>query len=136
MRNEVGGDSPVFSQKLRIAKHKSFLTANMLIIGAFSWENYLSKGRGAVLVPEEDFVYADVPQLKGLRFHYLTKDEKNPALEGILAEKELGWLDTYAPDEKVIVCVIRVGGGVSSYLIGGRRKVSEAYAHQKTVMSN
>src|ERR1039458_7702987 len=37
--------------------------------------HYQEEGRGAVLVPEEDFVHADIPQLKGLRFRYLALKE-------------------------------------------------------------
>lgn len=45
-------------------------------------------------------------------------------------------METYDPDEKVILCVIRDGGGISSYLIGGRMKNSEAFKRQKDAMSN
>ncbi|MCE9612920.1 MAG: hypothetical protein K8T26_01500 [Lentisphaerae bacterium] len=116
----------------RIARHKSFLQANWEIIAAFSWGNYLEKGRGAVLVPEEDFVHQPIPVLKGLRFHYLPMEghEASP-FKGILSDRELAWVKTYDPDEKVILCIIREGGGVSSYLIGGRSKPSEAWARQK-----
>ena len=125
------------TKEQRIVKHKSFMNANVLLIAAFSWEHYLTKGRGVVLVPEADFLYADTPQLKGIRFHYLAKTEReHPAFKDILAEKELAWMETYNPDEKVILCVIREGGGVSSYLIGGRMKNSEAYTRQKNAMSN
>jgi hypothetical protein len=121
----------------RIAKHKSFLNANGLRIAAFAWEHYLTKGRGAVLVPESEFLYEDIPQLKGIRFHYLAQTEREqPAFKDILAEKELAWMETYDPDEKVILCIIREGGGISSYLFGGRIKNSEAYTRQKTAMSN
>ncbi len=116
----------------RIARHKSFLQANWELIAAFSWGNYLEKGRGAVLVPEEDFVHDDVPVLKGLRFHYAPVAERDkPPFTGLLAEKELAWLESYDPDERVVLCVIRADVGVSSYFIGGRSKPSEAYARQK-----
>lgn len=125
------------TQEERIARHKSFLIANGELLSAFSWENYLAKGKGAVLVPEEDFMRADVPQLKGLRFHYLPLAEKDKEqFKSIFAEKELGWLATYNPDEKVILCILREGGGVSSYLFGGGRvKPSEAYMRKRAELS-
>jgi hypothetical protein len=109
----------------------------MQLIAAFSWENYLAKGRGVVLVPENDFLHASTPQLKGIRFNYLAQsDQDHPAFKGVLSEKELAWMGAYDPDEKVILCVLRVGGGISSYLIGGRSKNSEAYTRQKNSMNN
>ena len=125
------------TKEQRIAKHKSFLNANSLLIAAFSWEHYLAKGRGAVLVPEADFLYADTLQLKGIRFHYLAQTEReHSAFKNVISEKEMAWMETYDPDEKVILCVIRDGGGISSYLIGGRMKNSEAFKRQKDAMSN
>jgi hypothetical protein len=125
------------TKEQRIAKHKSFLNANGLLIAAFAWEHYLTKGRGAVLVPEADFLRADTPQLKGIRFHYLAETERaHPSFNDVLAEKELAWMESYDPDEKVIVCVLREGGGISSYLVGGRMKNSAAYERQKNAMCN
>jgi hypothetical protein len=85
-----------------------------------------------VLVPEEDFVREPSPQLKGIRFHYLplSAHDREP-FRGVLSGRELGWLASYDPDEKVVVCVIRDGGGVSSYFVGGRMKPSEAWARQQ-----
>ena len=92
----------------------------------------IAKGRGAVLVPEEDLLHVGLPQLKGVRFHYLPLTERNkPPFAGALAEKELAWLESYDPDKKVIVCVLREGGGVSSYLIGGTTKPSAVRARQQ-----
>ena len=120
------------TQEQRIARHKDFLKANWQILAAFSRENYLSKGKGAVLVPEADFIHFETPQLKGLRFHYLPLSEKDKEpFQEILAEKELGWLEAYNPDEKVVLCVLREGGGVSSYFFGGTTKPSECYAKKQ-----
>lgn len=119
------------SKEQRISRHKEFLKANWELIAAFAWENYLSKGKGAVLVPEEDFVYADVPQLKGLRFHYVPLSERaNEHFKDILAEKELGWLSAYDPDVRVVLCVMR-DEGISSYFVGGTCRCSDAYSKQK-----
>lgn len=123
------------TQEQRIARHKDFLKANWHLIAAFSWENYLTKGRGVVMVPEEDFVHATVPQLKGLRFHYLALTDKNPDFAHVLADKESRWLESYDPDEKVIICIVRPEG-VSSYLFGGPAKNSQAYAQQKAATTN
>jgi hypothetical protein len=120
------------TKEQRIARHKHFLKANVELIASFSWGGNLASGRGAVLVPEDDFVHAEPPQLKGIRFHYLplaTHDQE--PFKGILSEQELGWLTSYDPDVKVVVCILRPEGGVSSYLIGGRMKPSEAWARQQ-----
>ena len=119
------------TKEQRIAKHKDFLKANWEVIAAFAWENHLVKGSGAVLVPEEDFVHAARPELKGLRFHYLPVSERNNNFRDVLSEKEMGWLAEINPDEKVVLCILRDGGGVSSYLFGGPCRCSTAYTKQK-----
>ncbi len=84
-----------------------------------------------VVVPEEDFVSAATPQLKGLRFAYATKGSD---LFGEVSKhfeaKEWGWLDSYDPDECVIAIILRDGGGTSGYLIGGKTRPAAAYAKQ------
>jgi hypothetical protein len=40
------------TKEQRIARHKDFLASNWQILAAFSWENYLAKGPGAVFVPK------------------------------------------------------------------------------------
>lgn len=120
------------SKEQRILRHKSFLQANWDAIAAFSWEHHLKNGRGAVLVPEEDFIHAETPQLKGLRFHYLPAvGHEDGPFKGILSVKELTWMNSYDPDARVVVCILREGGGVSSYLIGGNPKPSVALARQQ-----
>ena len=119
------------TQEQRIARHKSFLGANWDLIAAFSWEHYQTEGRGMVCVPEEDFVHADHPQLKGLRFLYAAKgSELMGKISSAFEEKEWNWLETYDPDQKVIVVILREQG-TSGYLIGGRMKPSEVWARQK-----
>ena len=117
------------TQEQRIAKHKDFLKANGELIAAYSWGHYLAEGRGMVIVYEEDFIHADAPQLKGLRFAYAAKGgDLLHKVSGHFKEKEWGWMDTYDPDEKAILIVLREGGGTSGYLIGGRMKPSECFA--------
>ena len=86
------------TQEQRITKHKEFIKANQELLAAFSWGHYIQEGRGAVLVPEEDFVHADIPQLKGLRFRYLALDAHGkPPFTDVFAEKEVDWLESYDP---------------------------------------
>jgi hypothetical protein len=120
------------TREQRIARHKDFLRANGETIAAFSWGGYLKDGKGAVLVPEEDFVHLPTPQLKGLRFAYAAKDsDLLGEISTHFEQKEWSWLDSYDPDEKAIVIILREGGGTSGYLIGGRTRPSEAWARQK-----
>lgn len=69
------------TKEQRISRHKSFLNANGQAIAAFSWEHYLEEGRGMVVVPEEDFVHSNIPELRGLRFAYAAKD--SDLLDGV-----------------------------------------------------
>ena len=119
------------TQEQRIARHKSFLGANWELIAAFSWEHYLAEGRGMVVVPEADFIQADHPQLKGLRFSYAAKgSDLLGKISTAFEAKEWGWLETYDPDAKVILVIVR-DQGTSGYLIGGKTKPSEAWARQE-----
>ena len=120
------------TKEQRIAKHKNFLGANWELISAFAWEHYQKEGRGMVVVSEEDFVVFANPQLKGLKFAYAVKDsDLIREVSGHFEAKEWGWLDSYEPNERIIVIVVREGGGTSGYLIGGRTRPSEAYAKQQ-----
>lgn len=113
----------------RIAKHKDFLNANWRRIAAFAWEHYLEKGKGMVLVHEEDFVFAPTPQYAPLRFRYLPVDDPGmkdfPDWEG---SKEQMWIVSYDPSERVIVVVIRYDSSISSYFAGARPSPPDAYA--------
>lgn len=128
---KADGQDMELTPELRIARHKSFLNANWEVLAAFAWDHYQKEGRGMVVVPEADFVGFDVPQLKGLRFAYATRDsglmrEISAAFEA----KEWGWLESYDPDAKVIVVIVR-DQGTSGYLIGGKTKPSQAWARQQ-----
>lgn len=126
-----GGRKADLSQEQRIARHKSFLAANWELIAAYSWEHYQSEGRGMVVVPEEDFVHLPTPTLKGLRFAYAAKDgDLLSKISTHFEDKEWSWLDSYDPDAKAIVIIVR-DHGTSGYLIGGRTRPSAAWARQK-----
>jgi hypothetical protein len=113
----------------RIAKHKDFLNANWTGIAAFAWEHYLVKGKGMVLVEEEDFVFAKTPQYAPLRFRYLPVNDpaikEFPDWEG---SKEQSWIKSYDPAERVIVVVSRFDSNISSYYLGARPSPPDAYA--------
>lgn len=120
------------TQEQRIARHKQFLSANWQLLAAFSWEHYQSEGRGFVAAMEEDFVHAATPQYAPIRLRFIAeKSAKFPEVMKMLGEKELGWIKTYDPDERVPVLIIRDNGGTSGYLIGGNPKPSVAYERQK-----
>ena len=121
------------TKEQRIAKHKDFLNANWRALAAFAWEHYLTDGLGMVVVPEEDFVHAEQPQYALLRFRYVAAD--NPEFRSLpdwKDGKEQGWLDTYDPKQKVIVMILRPGGGTSSYLIGTKPPPPDCYAVKKS----
>lgn len=116
----------------RIARHKRFLSANWEMLAAFSWEHYQQEGRGAVLVVEEDFVHAEVPQYATVHLRYV--GDASPVLReigGWPGEKETNWVKTYEPDERVVVLVVRDNGGTSGYMISGVTKPSVAFTRQQ-----
>lgn len=115
----------------RIARHKRFLNSNEHSISAYSWENYLTKGRGMVIVMEQDFVLADCPNLLEVRFGYATKDS---SLMGNISTHFQGleweWLENYDPDAKMIIIIVRPEFGTSGYLLDCDLKPSLAYSQQ------
>lgn len=116
----------------RIACHRRFMGSNWELIAAFAWEQYLAKGRGAVVVPEDDFVSAEEPHYARIRFTYMTNgSDLARELGRAIGEKELGWIRTYDPDQKAVLIVLRPEGGTSSYLIGGGARPSECHARAK-----
>src|SRR5258705_32284 len=117
----------------RINRHKKFLNANWELLAAFSWEHYLSEGRGAVLVVETDFVHAEVPQYASIHLRYVA--DASPLLNAIggwPGDKEKDWVRTYEPDARVVVLVVRDNGGTSGYLVGGPLKPSLAFERKKS----
>ena len=116
----------------RIAKHKDFAKANWRLLAAFAWEHYLAEGRGMVVVPEDDFVHADRPQYALLRVRYVPAE--SPEIKSMPDwedGKEQGWLETYDPERKVIVLIVRPGGGTSGYLLGANPPPPECHAIDK-----
>jgi len=121
------------SKEQRISGHKTFCGSNWRMIAVFSWGQFLEKGKGAVVVPEDDILSQGAPELAPIRFNYVTKDfSRQEGMQGFFGEKEEAWLRDYDPDEKVIMMVIRNGGGISSYFIGGSPKPSKVYTEYQS----
>ena len=120
------------TREQRIAKHKQLLQANWALLAAFAWEYYQKQGRGAVVADERDFVYAKVPQYTGIKLRYVA--DGSPLLKeigGWPGDKEAQWVQTYDPDARVAVLIVRDGGGTSGYLLGANPKPSECFARQE-----
>jgi hypothetical protein len=120
------------TKEQRIARHKQFLNANWQLLAAFSWEHYKQQGRGAVIADERDFVTATIPQFAAIKLRYVA--DGSPILAeigGWPGDKEAGWVKSYDPDARVVVLIVRDGGGTSGYMVGGTPKPSEVYAREK-----
>lgn len=116
----------------RITRHKKFLDANWALLAGFSWEQYQKQGRGAVVVDERDFVHANTPQYAAIKLRYVADNSPMLAeIGGWPGDKEANWVRTYDPDERVVVMIIRDGGGTSGYLIGSSPKPSVAFSGQQ-----
>ena len=51
-------------------------------------------------------------------------------MDGWPGDQDAGWVQTYDPDVRVVLFIIREKGGVSGYLIGANPRPSEAFAQQ------
>jgi len=118
---------PEMTPAQRVSKHKDFLNANWKAIASFAYGEFLSKGRGMVVVPEADFVFAERPRLAPIHFRYVSKADAETLLDDWNGSKDQGWIETYDPKEKVILVIVRFDSGVSSYLIGSRPTPPEAF---------
>ena len=118
---------PEMTPAQRVSKHKDFLNANWKAIASFAYGEFLSKGKGMVVVPESDFVFAERPELAPIHFRYVSKADAEALLDDWNGSKEQGWLATYDPKEKVILVIVRFDSGVSSYLIGAKPSPHDAY---------
>jgi len=116
----------------RILRHKRFLKANWDLLSAFAWGQFQEQGRGAVVVDEIDIIHASTPQYAAIKLRYVA--DATPMLVDIggwPGDRESTWVKTYEPDERVIVLIVREGGGTSGYLIGGSTKPSVAFARKR-----
>jgi hypothetical protein len=120
------------SKEERIVRHKRFLVANWKLLAAFAWEHYQKQGRGAVVAEERDFIRTEVPQFTTLRLRFVAQ---NTALlkdiGGWPGDKEAGWVASYDPAVRVVVLILREGGGTSGYLAGATPRPPEAFAEQQ-----
>ena len=117
----------------RVSKHKDFLNANWKAIASFAYGEFLSKGKGMVVVPESDFVFAERPELAPIHFRYVSKADAEALLGDWNGSKEQGWIEIYEPKEKVILVIVRFDSGVSSYLIGAKPSPHDAYKMAKAL---
>ena len=117
----------------RVSKHKDFLNANWKAIASFAYGEFLSKGKGMVVVPETDFVFAARPELAPIHFRYVSKADAEALLGDWNGSKEQGWIEIYEPKEKVILVIVRFDSGVSSYLIGAKPSPHDAYKMAKAL---
>jgi len=112
---------------IRMAKHRDFLKANWRAIASFAYENYLTKGRGIVAVPEEDFVHANKPAMAPIHFRYFPESEIPAMMPDYKGSKEQKWVASYDPKERVIATILRFDSGVSSYLFGAKPTPPECH---------
>lgn len=115
----------------RVDKHKQFISANWSRIGSFAYGEFLAKGRGIVAVPEADFIDAQSPAYAAIRFCYFPDSEALSLMSDYEGSKEQGWVESYDPEAKVIVTIIRFDSGVSSYLIGTTPSPRESHLAEK-----
>lgn len=119
------------TKEQRIALHKQFLGNNWSLLASFSWQNYIEKGRGAVVVPEADILSEGSPKLAPVRMRYLPAGKDELPGHNCWGQKESRWSEDYDPEKRVILIVLRDAEGVSSYLIGGNPPPPEAYEKSK-----
>lgn len=91
----------------------------------------MAEGRGIVVVTEEDFIHSTSPELKALRFAYTPKDgDLMQKISKHFEKQEWGWIESYDPNERVIVIVLCEGEETSGYLFGVLFPCSEASTRQ------
>jgi len=95
-----------------------FIRANWNLLCTISYRNFLERGKGIVVVAEEDFIFEKEAKLAKIRITYLQPKELN---EGkIIGDQEKGWLKSYEAEHSIIVGFLRAEGtGFDSYCLNG-----------------
>jgi len=115
------------TKEQRTDRHLRFFARNWLHIAAFAWDCHGKKGKGTVLICEEDIPHNPADMLGSFRMRYLSPTAtNNPSLEGVLSEKEQGLLRDCDPRKQVFVSVLR-GEHVRSYVFDGGLPPPEAW---------
>lgn len=103
-------------------RHVRFLQTNFEQLGAMAFKGFLEKGKGMLLLDEEDFAHKPVGVLVKFRAGYVA--EGSPEFKAMGGEwpgdgKEAGWVKEYDPAKTALFCITRRDSGVSSYRVHG-----------------
>lgn len=101
-------------------RHVSFIQANMELLAAESYAQYLKHGRG-MLVLDDAFVSQPRGHFTKFKLTYMAEgnDVFRAAGNKWPGAKEAGWVKTYSPKEDILIAFVRSDNGISSYRVHG-----------------
>ena len=100
------------------AQYIDFIHANWALLCVLSYKGFLEKGKGMVVVPDEDFITKEKGILTEIRMTYMASDD--PLLGKMIGNQERGWFLNVNPDRTLLVGFIRsLDEGFSSFRVDG-----------------
>ena len=107
-----------YSDGVRRERQVDFIRANWNLLCTIAYKNFLEKGKGMVLVAEEDFIHEKQAVLAKIRITYLNPKELTDG--NIIGEQEKGWLENYEAEHTILVGFLRAeGSGFDSFRLNG-----------------
>ena len=107
-----------YSDGERRERQVDFIRANWNLLCTISYRNFLEKGKGMVLVAEEDFIHEKIAVVAKIRITYLNPKELSDG--NIIGEQEKGWLENYESEHTILVGFLRAGGsGFDGFRLNG-----------------
>jgi hypothetical protein len=110
----------------RTKAHTLVIEGNWAKIAGIAWAEYRERGRGAVVIQEDDFL--DVPNglMTVFRINYISPLRKK-VFQAIFSEKDMHTLQTYDPETQVMVMVMRGDCRLATYIAQGEPDPPIAY---------
>jgi len=122
------------TEQERVTRHRCLLETDWTILAGFAWRQYLTKGRGGVVVDEEDFISAGNPGWSQLRLRYVAEGgERLREIAGSLADKVTALIKGHDPEKQIVVLILSEDGGTKGYIAEGPSRPAEAYAQRLPV---
>lgn len=104
------------------SRHIRFIQANFDQLAAMAYKGFLEKGKGMLVLDEQDFAEKPIGVLVKFRAGYVAEGSQEFKAMGEKWPgdgKEAGWVKEYDPARSVLFCFSRKDGGVSSYRVHG-----------------
>jgi len=109
-----------------------FIQINWALLCTVAYTGFLEKGKGMVVVPDEDFITKPQGVLAEIRITFMA--ENDPVLQKLIGDQERGWfLDaSLSPDRTLLIGFVRsLDDGFSSFRVDGVGENAPKQIHER-----